>query len=158
VDERQVEAASRRALEPFERGASGTNPFKIQQDLQGTMQDLVGIVREESEMRRALDALQVLKSEAARVGVVGHREYNSGWHTALDVGNLLVVSETIARSAIERRESRGGHFRTDYPDKNPEYGAFNIVVRRGPDGEVQISRASLPAMPAELKQVIEENK
>jgi succinate dehydrogenase flavoprotein subunit len=158
VDERQVEAASRQALEPFDRGPSGTNPFKIQQDLQGTMQDLVGIVREESEMRRALEVLQALKSEAARVGVAGHREYNTGWHTALDLGNLLVVSEAIALSALERKESRGGHFRADYPDKDPEFGSFNIGVRRTADGGMQLSRVPIAPMPAELKKVIEENK
>jgi succinate dehydrogenase / fumarate reductase flavoprotein subunit len=154
VDERQVETASRLALEPFDRGPSGTNPFKIQQDLQGTMQDLVGIVREESEMRRALEVLRTLRSEAARVGVVGHREYNTGWHTALDLGNLLVVSEAIALSALERKESRGGHFRADYPDKDPESGTFNIGVRRTADGGMQLSRLPLPPMPPELKQVI----
>jgi succinate dehydrogenase / fumarate reductase flavoprotein subunit len=158
VDERQIANATRRSLEPFDRGSSGTNPFKIQQDLQGMMQDLVGIVREESEMRRALDALQALQSEAARVGVVGHREYNTGWHTALDLGNLMVVSEAITRSALERKESRGGHFRTDYPDKDPAFGTFNIVVRRAGDGFIELSRLPIPPMPPELKQVIEENK
>ncbi len=145
VDERQIEDATRQSLEPFDRGSAGTNPFMIQQDLQGMMQDLVGIVREESEMRRALDALQALKAEAARVGVVGHREYNTGWHTALDLGNLMVVSEAITRSALERKESRGGHFRTDYPDKDPAFGTFNIVVRRAGDGGIELSRASDPA-------------
>ena len=158
VDERQIEDATRQSLEPFDRGSAGTNPFKIQQDLQGMMQDLVGIVREESEMRRALDALQALKAEAARVGVVGHREYNPGWHTALDLGNLMVVSEAITRSALERKESRGGHFRTDYPDKDPAFGTFNIVVRRAADGGIELSRLPIPPMPPELKHVIEENK
>ena len=158
IDERQVDAAAKRALEPFERGSSGENPFRIQQDLQGTMQDLVGIVRDDGEMRRALEALRELNARAARSGVTGHREYNSGWHTALDVVNLLVVSEAIAVSAIERKESRGGHFRIDYPEKDAAFGTFNVVVRRGPDGSMQISHAPIPPMPDELKRVIEENK
>ena len=158
VDERQVEAATAHALAPFERQSSGENPFKIQEELQGIMQDLVGIVRDQAEMRQALDRLQTLKARAARAGVTGHREYHTGWHTALDLDNLLVVSEAITISALERKESRGGHFRTDYPDKYPAFAGFNVVVRGGRDGRMQISRAPIPAMPAELKQIIEENK
>ncbi len=122
------------------------------------MQDLVGIVRVEDEMQRALTGLDALKKRAGQVGVTGHSEFNTGWHAAQDLGNLLMVSEAITRSAIERKESRGGHFRSDYPDKDPAYATFNIVVKRGPDGEMQVSRAPLPPMPDELKQVIEENK
>jgi succinate dehydrogenase / fumarate reductase flavoprotein subunit len=158
VDERQVDAATKRVLRPFEHGQGGENPFKIQQELQSLMQDLVGIVRDEAEMRRALDGLQALSARAERAGITGHREYNAGWHTALDVGNLLVVSEAVTVSALERKESRGGHFRTDYPDKDPGFATFNIVVRRGSDGAMQLSRAPIPEMPAELKKIIEENK
>ena len=158
IDERQVDAAAKRALEPFERGQSGENPFRIQQQLQSVMQDQVGIVREEPEMRQALDTLQTLKEMARRAGVTGHREYNSGWHTALDLTNLLTVSEAVTLSAIERRESRGGHFRTDYPEKDPAFGTFNIVVRRGPDGALQLSRVPIPPMPPELQKIIEENR
>ena len=86
------------------------------------MQDLVGIVRTESEMQQALEGLARLRVLASRVGVCGHREYNPGWHTALDLHNLLTVSEAITRSAIERRESRGGHFRDDHPDKESRFG------------------------------------
>ena len=99
-----------------------------------------------------------LQAEAAHVGVPGNREYNPGWHTALDLANLLTISEAVARAAIERKESRGGHFRDDYPDKDPEYGKFNIVLRKGPDGEMQLERVPIPPMPAELKAVIEEMK
>ncbi len=158
IDERQIEAAVKESLAPFERGASAENPFKIQQDLQGMMQDLVGIVRIEDEMQRARAGLQELKARAARAGVTGHREYNTGWHTALDLQNLLAVSEAITISAIERKESRGGHFRADYPEKSAEFGSVNIVVKRGPDGAMQVSRVPIPPMPAELKQVIEETK
>ena len=158
VDERQVEAAMKRSLEPFERANAPENPFKVQQDLQGMMQDLVGIVRMEEEMQRALTGLEALKKRAEQVGVTGHREFNTGWHASQDLGSLLMVSEAIARSAIERKESRGGHFRQDYPDKDPAYATFNIVVKRGPGGEMQVSRTTIPPMPPELKQVIEENK
>ncbi len=158
IDERQVEAATKRSLEPFERANAQENPFKVQQDLQGMMQDLVGIVRMEEEMQRALTGLDALKTRAEQVGVTGHREFNTGWHASQDLGNLLMVSEAIARSAIERKESRGGHFRQDYPDKDSAYATFNIVVKCGPGGEMQVSRAPIPPLPAELKQVIEENK
>jgi succinate dehydrogenase / fumarate reductase flavoprotein subunit len=159
VDTAEVEAATRAALEPFERSGNGAEPpYQVQHELQGMMQDLVGIVRLEDEMQRALSGLEALKKRAEQVGVTGHREFNTGWHAAQDLGNLLMVSESIARSAIERKESRGGHFRQDYPEKDPAYATFNIVVKHGPGGEMQVSRAPIAPLPAELKQVIEENK
>jgi succinate dehydrogenase / fumarate reductase flavoprotein subunit len=157
VDDGAVQRAMQGALAPFERGSSGENPYRVQQDLQDTMQALVGIVRTESEMQEALTRLAAFRERAARVGVDGHREYNSGWHTALDLHNLLDVSEAITRSAIERKESRGGHFREDFPDKTAEFGTFNIATRLV-GGEMKVSRAPLPDLPAELKQVIEEQK
>ena len=158
VDDGQVQAAIKRSLEPFDRGAGAAeNPFKIQQDLQGMMQDLVGIVRLEEEMQRALAGLDTLKARASRTGVTGHREYNTGWHAAQDLANLLDVSEAITRSALERKESRGGHFRHDYPDKDPAFATFNVVVRND-GGVMRVSRTPIPEMPAELKQVIEDNK
>jgi succinate dehydrogenase / fumarate reductase, flavoprotein subunit len=120
------------------------------------MQDLVGIVRREDEMLRALDGIRALRERAARVGVAGHREYNPGWHTALDLPNLLAVSEAITRAALERRESRGGHFRDDHPEKSPEYGAFNVVVKRGDDGEMRVERRPIPPMTEELKAIVKE--
>ncbi len=121
------------------------------------MQDLVGIVRTETEMRRALEGLEGLRARANRAGVGGHREYNPGWHAALDLPTLLTVSEAITRSAIERRESRGGHFRDDFPGKDASFGTFNIVVRKGRNG-MEVSRAPIPAMPETLKAIIEEMK
>lgn len=115
VDEAQVERAASRALEPFDRGAKGEGPYQIQGDLQEMMQEKVGIVRREEEMEEAVRAIAALRERAARVGTGGNREYNPGWHTALDLENLLTVSEAVARAAIERKESRGGHFRDDYP-------------------------------------------
>ena len=109
-------------------------------------------------MRRALDCIETLRARAGRAGVGGHREYNPGWHAALDLHNLLTVSEAITRSAIERRESRGGHFRDDYPDKDAAFGRFNIVARTDRDGRMELSRIPIPEMPQELKQVIDTMK
>ena len=122
------------------------------------MQDLVGIVRHDDEMQRALDGLEQLRERARRVGVAGHREYNPGWHAALDLPNLLLVSEAITRAAIERRESRGGHFREDHPDKDATFGKLNIVLRKGRDGRMEVVRAPIPEMPGELKRIVEEMK
>jgi succinate dehydrogenase / fumarate reductase flavoprotein subunit len=158
VDEGAVERGIKASLAPFERGAAGENPYKVQQDLQDTMQLLVGIVRTESEMQEAVKRLAAFNERAARVGIDGHREYNSGWHTCIDLRNLLDVSQAIAVSAIERKESRGGHFREDFPDKVAEFGTFNISTKRQPDGSMKVSRIPLAEMPAELKQVIEEQK
>jgi succinate dehydrogenase / fumarate reductase flavoprotein subunit len=154
----QVEEAARLALEPFERGGGAEGPFQVQHTLQELMQDLVGIVRNEPEMQRALDALGPLRERAQRVGVAGHREYNPAWHAALDLHNLLTVSEAITRSALEREESRGGHFREDYPDKDPAWGRMNIIVRKARDGRMDVSRMQIPEMPDELKRVIEAMK
>ena len=158
VDEGRVEQAITASLASFDRGASAENPYQLQQDLQDTMQLLVGIVRTESEMQEAVNRLAGFNERAARVGIAGHREYNSGWHTCIDLRNLLDVSEAIARSAIERKESRGGHFRDDYPDKVAEFGTFNIATSRQPDGSMKVSRVPLAEIPPELKQVIEEQK
>jgi succinate dehydrogenase / fumarate reductase, flavoprotein subunit len=158
INDGDVERAVKDSLAPFDRGASGENPYKVQEELQETMQSLVGIVRLENEMMEAYTRLQQYKERWARVGVNGHREYNGGWHTAIDLQNLLNVAEAITVSAIERKESRGGHFREDYPDKVAEFGTFNIMVRQDPDGGLRVSRVPLPEMPDYLKQVIEEQK
>jgi succinate dehydrogenase / fumarate reductase flavoprotein subunit len=158
IDDAQVKAAATKALAPFERGASGENPYTIQSDLQAMMQELVGIVRQESEMRQALDKLKGLKERAARAGIVGNREYNSGWHTAIDLHCLLTVSEAITRAAIERKESRGAQFRDDFPKKDDAFGTFNFVIRKGADGAMQLERVPIPPIPAPLQQVIEDNK
>ena len=158
IDASQIDEAAARALEPFERGAHGEGPYQVQYALQEMMQDLVGIVRNESEMRQALDGLRTLRDRAGRVGVGGHREYNPGWHAALDLHNMLLVSEAITRAALERRESRGGHFREDHPDKDPELGNVNFVVRAGRDGSMDVSRAPIPEMPEELKRIIQDMK
>ncbi|HEX6573464.1 MAG TPA: fumarate reductase/succinate dehydrogenase flavoprotein subunit [Gemmatimonadaceae bacterium] len=160
VDE-MVDQVAAKALEPFGRNASGPSsegPYQVQHALQEMMQELVGIVRREEEMQQALDGLSGLRQRAARVSVPGNREYNPGWHTALDLQNLLTVAEAVTRSAIERKESRGGHFRDDYPDKDPAYATFNTVVRRGDDGAMVVERKPIVEMRDDLKQIIEENK
>jgi succinate dehydrogenase / fumarate reductase flavoprotein subunit len=158
INRDQIDPIAAHALEPFERGPKGENPFAVQSDLQETMQDLVGIVRREDEMQRALVEIEKLWERARRVGTSGNREYNPGWHTALDLKPLLTVSEAITRSALERKESRGGHFRDDFPNKDDAYAKFNVVTVRGAGGAMQIRREPLTPMPPELKAVIEEMK
>ncbi len=151
----EVEEKAKAALAPFER-EGGENPYTIQSDLQEMMQDLVGIVRVEHEMERALDGLEVLKKRAENTFAPGNIDFNPGWHTALDLHNLLTVSEAIARAAIERKESRGGQYRDDYPAKDPEYAKFNFSLKKADDGTMQIAKIPIPEMPVELKAIIEE--
>jgi len=161
VQKDQVDAAMRALLAPFDRGAAAggaEGPYKVQYDLQDMMQEKVGIVRNEKDMQAALEGLQGLRRRAAQVGVAGNREYNPGWHTAIDLEHLLTCSEAVTRAAIERKESRGGHFREDHPEKVAEYAAFNIISRKGPDGRMQTVRQPIPPMRADLKGIIEENK
>ena len=156
VNRDQIDEVARKTLEPFEHGGN-EGPYQVQYDLQEMMQDLVGIVRREEEMQKALAGLEALWKRAARVTVSGNREYNPGWHTALDLSNLLLVSEAITRAALERKESRGAHFRDDYPQKD-DAAKFNIVLRKGPDGKMQVTREPLPPLTPELAQIIEQMK
>ena len=155
IDNDQITKAANSALEPFER-EGGENPYTIQHDLQELMQANVGIVRQHDEMIEALNGLDVLRNRAAKTFVPGNIDFNPGWHTALDLHNLLVVSEAIARSALERRESRGGHFREDFQAKDPEFAKFNFSLKKTEDGAMAISKLPIPEMPDELKKVIEE--
>jgi succinate dehydrogenase flavoprotein subunit len=156
IDGEAVEVAARQALEPFEREGGGEGPFQILHTLQDRMQALVGIVRHEDEMRTAIEVITGLRDEAARVAVHGNREYNPGWHTALDLENLLTVSEAVARAALERKESRGAHFRDDHPQKDPEWGRYNLVVRKDETGGMQVQREPVVEVRADLRQIIEE--
>lgn len=158
IDEQQLQATATEALAPFERGASGENPYQIQYDLQEAMQELVGIVRTEDEMLQALETIAQFRQRTDRVGIVGNREYNNGWHTAVDVGNLMIVSEAVTRAALLRKESRGAQFREDFPNKDPEWGKYNIIIKRGPDGAMLVEKRAIPPIPDELKAVIEEMK
>jgi succinate dehydrogenase / fumarate reductase flavoprotein subunit len=159
-DTAQVDAFAKEALAPFDRSAAGNgeNPYAIQHELQGMMQDLVGIVRKEDEMLKALEGLQKLKARAQKASADGNREYNPGWHTAIDLRNLLTVSEATTRAAIERKESRGAQFRDDFPTKSDEYAKFNIILRQNKSGAMDLVRQPLTPMPPDLKQIIEENK
>jgi succinate dehydrogenase / fumarate reductase flavoprotein subunit len=156
VDRGEVDDAATRALAPFAQRGGSEGPFQVQEALQTTMQNHVGIVRTAQEMERALGELESLKERADRVVVPGNREFNPGWHTALDLRHLLVVSEAITRSALERKESRGGHFRDDFPEKDPAFGTFNFVTRRGADGTMKLERVPIPPMPPELEAIIKE--
>ena len=157
IDIGKIDAVAREALAPFER-STGENPYAIQEDLQEMMQDLVGIVRTETEMREALEKIGNLKTRAGKTGITGNREYNPGWHTAIDLKNLLLVSEAITRAALERKESRGGQFREDYPNKEERFSKVNTIASRAVDGSMQIRLEPLPEMPDYLKQVVEENR
>jgi succinate dehydrogenase / fumarate reductase flavoprotein subunit len=145
INQNDVQRMVRDALAPFERqsrnGAEG--PYQIQQELQSNMQDLVGIVRSEEDMRRALEVIAKLQAKAGHVSVGGNREYNPGWHTALDLKNLLTFSEAITRAALERKESRGAHARQDYPNK-------------GQDGTMQVTQEPIIPLPAHLQEIIKE--
>src|SRR5690606_6942559 len=136
VDDVQVDTAAAEALRPFsaESGENGEdaegppeNPYTLHQELQQTMNDLVGIIRREHEMRRALDKLAELRARAARAGVEGHRQFNPGWHLALDLRNMLLVSECVARAALERTESRGGHTREDHAGMDRAWRNVNLL-------------------------------
>ncbi|HEX4169349.1 MAG TPA: fumarate reductase/succinate dehydrogenase flavoprotein subunit [Bryobacteraceae bacterium] len=156
LDSNQIGDTTRSALAPFDR--KGEGPYQIQYDLQQMMQDHVGIVRRAGEMENALEELGKLRERARRVAVAGNREYNGGWHTALDLPHLLTISELITQAAIERKESRGAHFRDDYPQKDETNGRCNIVLRRNGGGELQVRREPLSELPAELTQIIDEMK
>src|SRR3954447_24728245 len=151
INEAEAQTVAATAVKPFESGTAGENPYQVQYDLQESMQDLVGIVRTGSEMERALEVIEQLWTRAARVGVPGHRQYNNGWHTAMDLRNLLIVSEAITRAALSREESRGAQFREDFPDKDGEWGKCNTVVKRGGDGAMAVEKRSVRPLPDELK-------
>ena len=160
IDDRQIQSATRAALAPFERsgGSSGTNAYQVQQELQDSMQSLVGIVRTESELKEGLEVIGRLKEQARVVGVEGNREYNPGWHTALDLHNLMTISEAIARCAIMRQESRGAHFRLDFPDKSEEFSKVIMVIIKDADGQMQVNSEAIVPLTEEHKQIIEDNK
>jgi succinate dehydrogenase / fumarate reductase flavoprotein subunit len=158
VNPADIDASAKKALEPFERGAAGENPFTVQSDLQEMMQKLVGIVRTENEMQEAMSEIPKLQARAARAGIAGNREYNTGWHTALDLDNLLTISEIVTIAGIERKESRGAHFRDDYPEKSAEWGKYNLKITKGPDGKPRIERMPVCPLTDEMKKCIEDQK
>ena len=142
------------ALAPFER-EGGENPYTLQHDLQAAMNELVGIIRTGAEVEQALARIEQLKVRVKALSVEGHRQYNPGWHLALDLPHMLRVSECIARAALERQESRGGHTRDDFPGPRDDWAKLNVICKQEGDG-VSVSRKPLPVMPAELAEIFEE--
>ena len=156
IAEADVEAASVEALAPFETDG-GENPYSMQQELQMVMQDLVGIIRNETELVAAIQKIGELGNRIPKVTVEGHRQYNPGWHLALDLRNMLLVSESVARAALERKESRGGHTRDDYPMTDYNYwGRRNLIVALGSDDRPTVREQPLPEPPPELAALLEE--
>jgi len=149
----QIDDAAHTLLAPFS-AAGGESPYAIQTDLQETMQERVGIYRDETGMRAALAEIDALKARARRVRAAGPREYNPGWHATRDLYSMLTVAEVVTRAAIERRETRGGHSRTDFPKTDPEWGTLNVVVRKI-HGELTLVRVPIAEIPAELKALLE---
>ncbi|HTW18727.1 MAG TPA: fumarate reductase/succinate dehydrogenase flavoprotein subunit [Mycobacteriales bacterium] len=150
-----VNAAVTAALKPFET-KGGENAYAVQSELQDVMFDLVGIIRNAEEMQRALEQIEKFKTRAAAVTVEGGRAYNPGWHVALDINNMLTVSEACARAALERKESRGGHTRDDYPATDPHWGTINLIVTQK-GGKIAIEHKPLPQMPEDLAELFEES-
>jgi succinate dehydrogenase / fumarate reductase flavoprotein subunit len=157
VAESEIAAAERELLAPMDR-PGGENPYLIQQELQKDMQRLCGIVRNEADMLAAVEKLGSYRARAQTVGVPGNREYNPGWHTAMDLHCLLTVSEAVARCAVLRKESRGGHFREDFPDKDKRFAKLTTQVKKGPRGEMVVEHVPVPQWPAELQKIIDENQ
>ncbi|MGW8378734.1 fumarate reductase/succinate dehydrogenase flavoprotein subunit [Streptomyces sp. ODS28] len=167
VGEEQIDTAAAEALRPFSAeelpaDSPVENPYGIHQELQQSMNDLVGIIRREEEMAQALDRLAELRRRARRAGVEGHRQFNPGWHLALDLRNMLLVSECVARAALNRTESRGGHTRDDYPDMDREWRRANLVctLADDPDGMARISlrRRDMPPVRPDLLQLFEKEE
>jgi succinate dehydrogenase / fumarate reductase flavoprotein subunit len=156
VAEADVKAAGDAALAPFSR-EGGENAYTVHRDLQDTMHNLVGIIRTAEEMSQALEKIEEFKTRVAHVSVEGHRQYNPGWHLSIDLKNMLLVSESIARAALDRKESRGGHTRDDYPATDPSWGQINVLVRLNSDRTgVEVFHQDLPQMPDELKKLFDD--
>jgi succinate dehydrogenase / fumarate reductase, flavoprotein subunit len=160
INETQIEELAKWALAPFERdsNALGENPFQIQSGLQEKMQELVGIVRVEKELEEAIGVIQRFSEQASKASCDGNRGFNPGWHTALELIHMVTVAEAIARAAKERKESRGGHFREDFPEKSEEYGKINIAIRKDGSGKMEVRRISKSPLRDDLQAIINEMK
>jgi succinate dehydrogenase / fumarate reductase flavoprotein subunit len=156
VSDAEIDAAEKAALAPFDSNGD-ENAYTIQQDLQQAMNDLVGIIRTEDELEQSLKEIEQLKERASRLKVEGGRAYNPGWHLSIDIHNMLLVSECIAKAALARQESRGGHTRDDFPGPDPVWGAKNLVLTLNSSGDsVDLAEKPLPVMPDELKKFFED--
>ena len=158
VNEKEVDHIANASLAPFERGAAGENPFEIQNQLQDMMQDLVGIVRTESDLETSIEKLKEFEARASNVGCNGNRGYNPGWHTAIELNHMITVAKAIAISAKERKESRGGHFRDDYPEKSETYSQMNVTLRKDAEGNIEVRQEPKKQVREDLKQIIDELK
>ncbi len=158
VSEKQVEEISAWALAPFERETKGENPFQIQSSLQDMMQSLVGIVRLGNELEEAIKNIATFQEQEKAVACGGNRGYNPGWHTAIELKHMLTVAEAIAKAANERKESRGGHFREDFPDKSEEFGNVNISIRKDESGKMLVKQIPKQALRDDLQEIINEMK
>ncbi len=160
INETQVEELAKWALAPFERedNAAGENPFQIQAALQEKMQELVGIVRVENELEEAIDKIKVFSDQVKKTGCGGNRGYNPGWHTAMELKHMVTVAEAITRAAKERKESRGGHFREDFPEKSEEYGKVNITIRKDDAGNMEVKKIPKAPVREDLQTIINEMK
>lgn len=156
IDDAQVEDATREMLEPFERG-EGDSPYDVHRDLQETMQNYVGIFRNEADLKRGLDEIGKLKERAAHVRVDGSRLFNPGWHLGRDLKSMLTVSEAVALSALERKESRGAHSRIDFPKYDDQWSKLNNIISRDGEG-MRLSHLPIAEMPADLRAILEETK
>jgi succinate dehydrogenase / fumarate reductase, flavoprotein subunit len=157
TDDKEIDKIIADCLRPFDN-PDGENPFKIQKDLQEMMQHNVGIVRLHDELESAIPELEKLSDRLRHVSVNGNREFNPGWHTAMDLKNMITISEAVSRSALDRQESRGAHFRTDHEEKSEKWGKLNIVVRKGPKGEMEVEHVPVQKMTAEQEAIVEEMK
>jgi succinate dehydrogenase / fumarate reductase flavoprotein subunit len=155
-NETTVADAAAEALAPLER-ADGENPYQVHAELQQAMNDLVGIIRREKELEAALAELDKLRVRAAQISAVGGRAYNPGWHLALDLRNMLLVSDCVAQAALERQESRGGHTRDDFPDMSPDWRKINLVCSLDGD-RARVRRQPLPPMRADLLALFERSE
>ncbi len=160
ISEREVQEIATAALAPFEResSAEGENPFQIQSKLQDRMQELVGIVRTGKELEEALKHIGELKEKIIRVACSGNRGYNPGWHTALELTHMITVAEAIAQAALQRKESRGGHYREDFPEKSDAFGKVNINIKKDDKGEMTVTQVTKPKMRDDLQQIVNEMK
>ncbi len=157
LEESEIEEIAIHVLKPFDNPEEGDNPYEIQAQLQDKMQELVGIARSQDSLTQALEEIQILRKKAENVHAIGNREYNSGWHTALELDCLLTVSEAIALAALERRASIGAHSRDDYPEKEEQgTGKYNTILKKADDGTMEIRRENVTDLTEEYQQIIDE--
>jgi len=157
LEESEIEEIAQHVLKPFDNPEEGDNPYEIQAQLQDKMQELVGIARSQESLAQALEEVQILREKADNVHTIGNREYNSGWHTALDLDCLLTVSESIALAALERKASIGAHSRDDFPEKEePGTGKYNTIVHKTQENTMAIRREPVPELTEEYQEIIDE--